>query len=75
MLELFNGREIKIITKFGLTTGFSAKEGIDQGEVISPLLWRIYFDPLLYRLQHSKLGALIEVDWPIDITTKLEKRQ
>ena len=75
MLELFNGREIKIITKFGLTTGFSAKEGIDQGEVISPLLWRIYFDPLLYRLQHSKLGASIEVDWPIDITTNKTRKE
>src|SRR5207248_6853385 len=27
--------------------------GIDQGEVISPLLWYIYYDPLLTKVQQS----------------------
>src|SRR5260363_70527 len=67
MLELFDDREIKIITKFGLTESIRVKEDIDQGEVISPLLWRIYFDPLLSYLRESRLGAKIEVEWPADL--------
>src|SRR5438876_3886128 len=30
--------------------------GIDQGEVISPLLWCIYYDPLLCKIEQQELG-------------------
>ena len=46
---------------YGLSDGFTAADGIDQGEIISPLLWRIFYDPLLYRLQFAtSLGYRIQ---------------
>ena len=38
LLNLFNARRIKIITSYGLTQEFIAEDGLDQGEVVSPLL-------------------------------------
>jgi hypothetical protein len=38
LLNLFRDRRIRIITSFGLTEVIVAKDGIDQGEVVSPLL-------------------------------------
>src|SRR5437868_15306559 len=46
-LELFTGRYNTVITSFGSTQSYKTHIGIDQGEVISPLLWFIYIDPLL----------------------------
>ena len=38
LLNLFNARRIKIITSYSLTQEFTAEDGLDQGEVVSPLL-------------------------------------
>src|SRR5271156_546659 len=46
-LELFTGRYNSVITAYGSTSFYKTEVGIDQGEVISPLLWTIYIDPLL----------------------------
>jgi hypothetical protein len=46
-LDLFTNRSNTIITAFGHTQPYKVQVGIDQGEVISPLLWVIYIDPLL----------------------------
>src|ERR1051325_4370347 len=54
ILDLFDQRNIKIITAHGLSAGFTAQDGIDQGEVISPLLWRIFYDPLLCNIQKNE---------------------
>ena len=50
-MNLFHERRLKIITAHGLTEEIVAGDGIDQGEVISPLIWRIFYDPLLERIQ------------------------
>lgn len=39
ILQLFHNRESSIITDYGNTESFIVPDGIDQGEVISPLLW------------------------------------
>lgn len=45
----------KIITHYGLTEEYSPMTGLDQGGVDCPLLWRIFYDPLLCFLQkHTK---------------------
>src|SRR5260364_131302 len=57
ILDLFGEQQIKIITALGLSTGFKAIDGIDQGKVISPLVWRIFYDPLLFYVQsETNLG-------------------
>ncbi|EXX52504.1 hypothetical protein RirG_252520 [Rhizophagus irregularis DAOM 197198w] len=47
ILNLFTRRNNKIITCHGDTAAYRVRVGIDQGEIISPLLWVIYLDPLL----------------------------
>src|ERR1051325_10405271 len=61
IINLFDQRNIKVITAHGLSNGFVAQDGIDQGEVISPLLWRIFYDPLLCSIQRNK-------DWGYEMT-------
>src|SRR6266542_4302308 len=57
IINLFSKRSLSIITHYSPTPPFEAGDGIDQGEVMSPLLWRIFYDPLLTRVQHqSDLG-------------------
>ena len=53
ILDLFGERQLKIITALGLSNGFKAIDGIDQGEVVSPLVWRIFYDPLLCYIQNE----------------------
>src|SRR6266536_2062996 len=43
----------------GTTDQYRVKIGIDQGEVISPLLWVIYLDPLLTELHNSASSPYI----------------
>ena len=47
LLNLYNKRKIKVITEYGLTKEFEAEDRLDQREVASPLMWQIFYDPLL----------------------------
>ena len=49
-LDLFTNRKNYVLTNVGKTKDYDVLIGIDQGEVISPLLWCIYYDPLLTRI-------------------------
>src|SRR6185436_5989810 len=61
IINLFCKRQLKIITAYGLTEEITAGDSIDQGEVISPLIWRLFYDPLLERIQDDKtLGYTVE---------------
>jgi hypothetical protein len=40
--------------------GIQAQDGIDQGEVISSLMWKIFYDPLLCRIQKTTPGYSIK---------------
>ena len=65
LLNLFKNRKTRIITAYGLSDVLTAADGIDQGEVISPLIWRIFYDPLLCRItQDNTLGYKMSVQWP-----------
>ena len=62
--NLFHKRQFKIITHIGLTNQITARDGIDQGETISPLLWRIFYDPLLCKIQENRsYGYTMQVKW------------
>src|SRR4051794_18654395 len=50
VLNLFTNRSNRVITANGLSSPYKVQIGIDQGEVISPLLWVIYIDPPLVAL-------------------------
>ena len=49
-------RNNRIITTLGLTPSYAVEDEIDQGETISPLLWRIYYDPLITRIYTEHNG-------------------
>ncbi|GET50337.1 RNA-directed DNA polymerase from mobile element jockey-like [Rhizophagus irregularis DAOM 181602=DAOM 197198] len=53
ILSLFTKRTNHVFTAHGSTPAYRVRIGIDQGEVISPLLWVIYIDPLLTVLKNE----------------------
>ena len=64
IIYLFKEREVKVITENGLTGTIIAGDGIDQGETISPLLWRIFYDPLLCKIQENEnYGYSMDCTW------------
>src|SRR5579883_1724325 len=46
-------REDQIITSQGLTKPYHIDNGIDQGKIYSPLLWQIFYDPILIYIKTS----------------------
>ncbi|EXX68462.1 reverse transcriptase family protein [Rhizophagus irregularis DAOM 181602=DAOM 197198] len=53
-MDISLNRFNKILVNNELTESYHVKDGIDQGEVWSPILWRIFYDPLLSRLNELK---------------------
>ncbi|GBC00137.1 hypothetical protein RclHR1_03760001 [Rhizophagus clarus] len=58
-MDLFKDRTNQVITAYGKTTAYDVLTGIDQGEVISPVLWCIYYDPLLAEINKQNLGYTV----------------
>ncbi|EXX73775.1 hypothetical protein RirG_057340 [Rhizophagus irregularis DAOM 197198w] len=59
ILSLFTKRTNRVFTAHGSTPAYRVRIGIDQGEVISPLLWVIYIDPLLTVLKHEMMDPYV----------------
>ncbi|GET66519.1 RNA-directed DNA polymerase from mobile element jockey-like [Rhizophagus irregularis DAOM 181602=DAOM 197198] len=59
ILSLFIKRSNRVFTAHGTTPSYRVRIGIDQGEVISPLLWVIYIDPLLTVLKNEMMDPYI----------------
>ncbi|CAB4422049.1 unnamed protein product [Rhizophagus irregularis] len=68
IISLFTNRKNRIFTPYGPTSFYNVLIGIDQGEVISPLLWTIYFDPLLTELSESAISPYL---WTSHIPTNI----
>ena len=65
--NLFTNRNMNILTAYGTTEIITAGDGIDQGDSISPLLWRIFYDPLLCAVtNYGSRGYNMELMWPHD---------
>ena len=47
LLKFTYGGESKVILPWGLTQGFVGERGVRQGEVLSPLAWCVFMDPLV----------------------------
>ncbi|CAB4419464.1 unnamed protein product [Rhizophagus irregularis] len=59
IISLFTSRKNHILTPYGRTELYNLLIGIDQREIISPLLWTIYFDPLLAELSSTAIAPYI----------------
>jgi hypothetical protein len=57
---LFTQHKNRVFTSVGTTSPYDVLIGIDQGEVISLLLWCIYYDPLLCEIEQLQLGYKLE---------------
>src|SRR6266498_634712 len=68
ILDFFTYRKNAVLTKGGLSNFYDVKIGIDQGEVISPLLWCIYFDPLLCEIDDLHKGYTLSHQWMSNVT-------
>ena len=75
ILSPFKERNFQVITNYGLTHSIKAQDGIDQGETISPLLWRIFYDPLLCQIQdNNNMGYTMNCCWTNDFSKSKEHR-
>ncbi|KAG9287610.1 hypothetical protein G9A89_019671 [Geosiphon pyriformis] len=52
--SIHNGRVNRVMTDFGLTDKYCVHDGLDQGEVFSPLLWHIFYDSLLCEIKRQE---------------------
>ena len=43
----------RVITDLGMIEEYHMNNGIDQGEIISPLLWIIYYNPLFCKIENQ----------------------
>ncbi|GET65860.1 ribonuclease H-like domain-containing protein [Rhizophagus irregularis DAOM 181602=DAOM 197198] len=59
ILSLFTKRTNRVLTAHGSMPAYRVRIGIDQGEVISPLLWVIYIDPLLTVLKNEMMDPYV----------------
>jgi len=69
ILDFFTKRQNAIMTTGGISDFYDVKIGIDQGEVISPLLWCIYFDPLLCEIDNLKCEYELSHTWMDNVST------
>ncbi|KAG9299734.1 hypothetical protein G9A89_013094 [Geosiphon pyriformis] len=51
--SIHNNRRNRIITDFGLTSGYVIHDSLDQGEVFLPLLWHIFYDSLMCEVKRQ----------------------
>ncbi|RIA80174.1 hypothetical protein C1645_882316 [Glomus cerebriforme] len=58
-IKMFKNQEFTV----GLTDQYNVKVGIDQGEITSPVLWCIYYDPLFEMIIKPKLEYKIETSY------------
>ena len=47
IMDIFSACTNTVITPFGTTPPYPVHDRIDQSKTITPLLWRIYYDPLI----------------------------
>ena len=59
--DILTNKKCKIITTHSLTNNIPINKDIPQGETIFPLLWMIFYDPLLTKLNQTpkKVNNLI----------------
>ncbi|CAB4442138.1 unnamed protein product [Rhizophagus irregularis] len=65
--DLFLEQKNQVFTAVGKTNPYNVLTGINQGEIISPLFWCIYYDLLLCQLQQGNHGYEIIAKYKKDI--------
>jgi hypothetical protein len=71
--DTLTNRENKIITSYGTTDSYQVHDGIDQGDTISLLFWRIFYDPLLQEINDNHTGYTMKTEWWENLPTYISK--
>jgi hypothetical protein len=58
IISLFKNHQNQIIFENHLSDPFDLKTGIIQGEIICPLLWVIYYDPMFQAINETNYGGI-----------------
>ncbi|GES87658.1 hypothetical protein GLOIN_2v1824527 [Rhizophagus clarus] len=76
IMDINLNRTNKVIVNGEFTKEYEVEDGVDQGEVWSPLLWRIFYDALLTRLAKIKkeTGYTMETTKYIDINKNISNK-
>src|SRR5690242_18574381 len=67
LTNLLTNRHNRVISNLGLTDTYQVQNGIDQGETITPLFWRIYYDPLIHKIASRFSGYTLSTKWQTDL--------
>ena len=70
--DLYTSRWSTIITDHGPTSPHHIEAGLDQGETHAPILWRIFYDPLLYKIAKTKQHSGYTIDTVIRHPTNMD---
>ncbi|KAG9298626.1 hypothetical protein G9A89_012694 [Geosiphon pyriformis] len=70
---IHNDRVNRVMTDFGLTDGYQIHDGLNQGEVFSPLLWCIFYDPFLCEVKRQESVCGYRLDSHFVANTGLSK--
>src|SRR5882762_2707477 len=62
--DLHQNRHSAVITAHGLTDAHHVQDGLDQGETHAPILWRIFYDPLLCAVKNNTQANYVMTDIP-----------
>lgn len=65
-MSLVIDRRTQVDTFYGLTEQITLVRGVDQGDCILPLLWVLFYEPLLERINKESKGytmkAIVKLD-------------
>src|SRR6266487_3142291 len=65
--NLCSDRTGRVLINREYTEEFEVHGGIDQGDTLSPLLWRIFYDPLVTEINENGGKYKMEVQWQQDL--------
>ena len=68
IISILTERRLNIQTPYGPAEAFNPKNGVPQGDTISPILFRIFYDPLLTKLKDLYIGYPIEKSPTVNIS-------
>src|SRR3954470_9949383 len=57
-------------TEHGFTNSYEVQRGVDQGDSISPLLWCIFYDPLICEIESLNIGYTMKIEWNTNLAKK-----
>ena len=66
---MLTGRTVQVLPKYGLTPEYHPTMGVEQGDTLSPTLWRIFYNALIIAIEEAKAGIKLDADSHYNETT------